>query len=417
MHPHPAVGYAPTHPLTESQMNAVDGAMSPDKLTCELVEAFNRTILGADLQCLHPGGWLNDEVLNCYFELVRRQLGVGRPNDAVPKIYIFNTHFYNKLVEMGTYDYARVRKWTARTGACDLCAMDMVFFPVGNGVHWTLAVAFVAERKIKYYDSKGGAGRSVLRHLLAYLDDEWQKTRGEGLDRDAWELVSTGRGVPQQLNNDDCGVFMSFFLTYLAQGRPLTFSQTDMPHFRKLIALSILAAMAPPAVFAALADEPEYDRLAGAGIAAGVVASVAENTVTASLATVRKARRVAIAVSRAAAAAAFQKHRRLVAESAAKAAVERAMAASAAEAVVRSLLARLAHLSARLQLVKSRIVSGDGGGFTSPTTGLSLVQLGRKRPLKRKYSGLAAGRESMEADVSLIRRSRVGPEERAPDIP
>ena len=52
--------------------------------------------------------------------------------------------------------------------------------PVHVGqMHWCLAVIFVQEKKIQYYDSMAGSGRGLLDNLLKYLVDEAKHKKNE----------------------------------------------------------------------------------------------------------------------------------------------------------------------------------------------------------------------------------------------
>lgn len=48
--------------------------------------------------------------------------------------------------------------------------------------------------------------------------------------------------VPLQQNGCDCGVFALQFAEHLSRGVDLSFSQLDMPYFRKKIAADIMAS-------------------------------------------------------------------------------------------------------------------------------------------------------------------------------
>jgi Ulp1 family protease len=234
-------------PLTRVQAEAVHRAMSPKMKARDVVEAFNVTLRGSDMQCLREGEWLTDETVNFYLQTLRQQLA-GRLHGAT--VHIYSTHFFLKLLERGTYNYANVKRWTSRIGGkCDVSSTDMLVFPIGLNGHWTLALVLMSKRKILYYDSKGGSGKHLLPYLLAYIRDELYDKKQIVLDANMWGLGSA-QSVPQQDNDDDCGVFMVFFATYLVQGRPPMFAQCDVPHLRRLMAWCLLTAQAPPEALA-----------------------------------------------------------------------------------------------------------------------------------------------------------------------
>jgi sentrin-specific protease 1 len=106
-------------------------------------------------------------------------------------------------------------------------------------MHWCLAVIFVKEKKIQYYDSMSGSGRQILNNLLEYLKDEHLKKKETPLDHSEWTLVTSTSDTPQQHNGCDCGVFSCIAADHIANGEGLTYDQSDMPYFRQRIAARI----------------------------------------------------------------------------------------------------------------------------------------------------------------------------------
>ncbi|MES1921875.1 hypothetical protein MHBO_003410 [Bonamia ostreae] len=68
-----------------------------------------------DMQCLNPGKWLNDEIINFYMGLLQKRsderMVVRKERD-----FFFNTFFYTTLTgnNMSSYHYNNVRRWTKR---------------------------------------------------------------------------------------------------------------------------------------------------------------------------------------------------------------------------------------------------------------------------------------------------------------
>jgi sentrin-specific protease 1 len=138
----------------------------------------------------------------------------------------------------------------------DVYALDKVFFPICFRGHWTLAVAFVQERRLQYYDSLGDArvanggdgGLTTLRYLERYFHDEHWDKKGR-FDPYSWTLVPHTIftvTTPQQWNGVDCAVFVSMFIDFLSRDRPLTFTQYDIINCRFRIAYSIITGRRPP---------------------------------------------------------------------------------------------------------------------------------------------------------------------------
>jgi sentrin-specific protease 1 len=176
---------------------------------------------------------------------------VASDNSPLKRRSLFhNTFFVSKLSENG-YTYTNVRRWTlertlkAKCGVKNIFELDKIVMPVNvGGMHWCLAVIYIQEKKIQYYDSMSGSGMSTLKILKRYLVEEKDNKMKEKLDPAEWTLVPTENGTPQQNNGCDCGVFTCMFADYLGAGEALNFSQADMPHFRYRVGARILEGSA-----------------------------------------------------------------------------------------------------------------------------------------------------------------------------
>ena len=73
--------------------------------------------------------------------------------------------------------------------------------------------------------------------LLRYIKDESINKFGRTFNSNDWNLVICDESnTPQQTNDYDCGVFVSMYADFLLDDIPIiTFSQSDMPNFRKMI--------------------------------------------------------------------------------------------------------------------------------------------------------------------------------------
>jgi hypothetical protein len=232
---------------------------------------FSVVVLRKDVRSLQDGTWLNDEVMNFWFELVRerrqRRIAVvaaaaaaaaaaggaddGAAAAGAPPMrqhLCWNTFFCQKLMENG-YCYKNVKRWARPNilrkkypGVDSVFDFERVLLPVHVGsVHWCAAAIFLPERRIQYYDSMAGSGMAVLRALLRWLGDESRERLGEELDEEAWTLVPTQMDeTPQQHNGCDCGAFTCTAADFLSNGEALSYSQADMPHFRRRMVCRIL---------------------------------------------------------------------------------------------------------------------------------------------------------------------------------
>lgn len=73
-----------------------------------LSQVKNATVEYKDIYKLLPATWLNDEIINFYFELLSDR---ASKDSSLPSIHCFNTFFCTTLREQG---YAKVRRWTKR---------------------------------------------------------------------------------------------------------------------------------------------------------------------------------------------------------------------------------------------------------------------------------------------------------------
>lgn len=128
---------------TEALTDADSKMTSHGRLDDEFVRKFHIPITRKDLRTLYHGRWLNDEVCNFYFELIkeRNDKAGAMPNNSgagrLPKVHIFNTHFFKLYVDRG---YDHVKRWTKKF---DLFTLDMVLIPVNlSDTHWTIIVSF-----------------------------------------------------------------------------------------------------------------------------------------------------------------------------------------------------------------------------------------------------------------------------------
>ena len=196
-----------------------------------LVEAFNMKLDRRDLRSLEPDGWVNDAVINFYFELIMED---SRSPAACLRVFAFSTFFYTKLRDSGGHH--GVRRWTKKVNLFDY---DLVIVPVHLGVHWTLAAVDLAGRRLSYYDSLGKANPECLAALASYIEEEHNAKLGEPLSTENFGL-ETLADSPRQVNSSDCGVHVMVTALMLARGKPNRFSASDMDNWRRRIMLEIL---------------------------------------------------------------------------------------------------------------------------------------------------------------------------------
>lgn len=215
--------------LTGQMEKEIKAALDGGPPTQVLVEGFRLQITRGDMATLRGLNWLNDEVINFYMNLLMERGG----QEGFPKTYTFNTFFYPKLVSGG---HPAVKRWTRRV---DIFDHQYLVIPVHLGVHWCLCVVFMQKKKICYYDSMGGSNDQCLNVVRQYLHDEsWEKKK-QKLSLSEWssEVV---KDIPQQMNGSDCGMFSCMYAETITRGAKITFTQEDMPYFRRRMVYEIL---------------------------------------------------------------------------------------------------------------------------------------------------------------------------------
>ena len=204
----------------------------------EVLRFVNAEVFGEHTQRLSPSGWLVDEVVNYYMFLLQERDALVCASDGSRKpCHFFNSFFFTKLLENGSYNYRQVKRWTKRF---DLFSRSKVFAPVNVGnMHWCMVMFDVARKEVRYFDSMGAGGEPYLKAMKRYLEDEHRTKKGSELEG-GWTLTRTTRDTPRQTNGYDCGVFASFCAHYMSLQEQLDFSQDDIQHFRIRMMVDIL---------------------------------------------------------------------------------------------------------------------------------------------------------------------------------
>lgn len=215
--------------LTGEMEDEIRRALNPNPSSETLVSGFRLNITRRDMQTLAGLNWLNDEIMNFYFEMLMAR----SKEDDYLSVHSFNTFFYPKLINSG---YASLRRWTKRV---DIFTKDLILVPVHLGMHWCLAVIDFRHQSIIFYDSMGSHNQKCLDALRDYLVAEYADKKKLEFSMTEWSYYSE-RNIPQQLNGSDCGMFACKYAEYISRDAPITFTQHDMPYFRRRMVWEIL---------------------------------------------------------------------------------------------------------------------------------------------------------------------------------
>jgi Ulp1 family protease len=133
-------------------------------------------ISGRDIHRLRRTEWLNDELINYYFAMIRQRSTnpesvlsskLRVPRKPLPRTYALSSFFFEIWAKRG---YDGVRRWTKRA-KINVFDMDRIIVPINKGgFHWVLGVVNVQEKRIEYYDSMGREGENAdNRHYLTIM--------------------------------------------------------------------------------------------------------------------------------------------------------------------------------------------------------------------------------------------------------
>lgn len=198
-----------------------------------LIEQFDIPITRKDLETLEGLNWLNDEVINFYFQMIMSR---SREIDNLPSVYVFSTFFYTKLTSSEN-SFNMLKRWTRKV---DIFSHDLILVPLHLGMHWTLCCVNCRCRSISYYDSMAGGrvnqkGELHLKAILSYLQKEHADKKKDPLPTD-WKINGVGESedvnhndrIPQQENGSDCGVFTCRFAEYISRRASFRFRQVRL---------------------------------------------------------------------------------------------------------------------------------------------------------------------------------------------
>ncbi|XP_047171108.1 ubiquitin-like-specific protease ESD4 isoform X1 [Vigna umbellata] len=234
------VPFEPFIPLTEEEEVEVTRAFSANRR--KILVAHEKSCIEVSrekFQCLRPGAWLNDEVINLYLELLKER--ERREPQKFLNCHFFNTFFYKKLISgKNGYDFKSVRRWTSQKKlGYGLHECDKIFVPIHKEIHWCLAVINKKEKKFQYLDSLKGVDTHVMKVLASYIVDEVKDKTGKDIDVSSWEKEFV-EDLPEQQNGYDCGVFMIKYADFYSRNLELCFNQEHMSYFRRRTAKEIL---------------------------------------------------------------------------------------------------------------------------------------------------------------------------------
>ncbi|XP_061681803.1 sentrin-specific protease 5-like [Syngnathoides biaculeatus] len=203
----------------QKEMARYKGALASAPVAGFMVMYNKHTLTLEDLSTLEEQNWINDQIINTYGDLIMEA--------AQHNVHFFNSFFHKQLDAKG---YEGVKRWTKKV---DLFSKWLLLIPIHLEIHWSLVTVNMATKTINYFDSQGIVFRHTADNIMKYLQSEAQEKKQTHFLK-GWK-IAINKGIPQQKNDSDCGVFVLEYCRCLSVKKPLLFSQDDMPHIRKRI--------------------------------------------------------------------------------------------------------------------------------------------------------------------------------------
>lgn len=220
-------------PINEEQREAINKAINGGSNNEVLVSRDKLNITRSDIKTLGKDEWLNDNIINCYMNLIQERSNIPT-EDNLPTVYTMNTHFVSRLIESG---YKSVERWTKRV---NIFSFNIILFPVHvNNNHWALVVVDFRQKTIRYYDSMGNTNPKVLDAIENYLKEESLSKLKKPFDIVPFKKQNV-ENIPRQDNGNDCGVFSCIFAEVISRNKQINFTQENIPYFRDRMIVEIL---------------------------------------------------------------------------------------------------------------------------------------------------------------------------------
>ncbi|XP_077440966.1 uncharacterized protein LOC144062984 [Vanacampus margaritifer] len=203
----------------QREMTRYKAALASAPVAGFMVIYNKHTLSLEDLGTLEDQNWINDQIINTYGDLIMEA--------TQHNVHFFNSFFHKQLDAKG---YEGVKRWTKKV---DLFSKWLLLIPIHLEIHWSLVTVTMATKTINYFDSQGIVFRHTADNIMKYLQSEAQEKKKTNFLK-GWKIAII-KGIPQQKNDSDCGVFVLEYCRCLSVKKPLLFSQDDMPRIRKRI--------------------------------------------------------------------------------------------------------------------------------------------------------------------------------------
>ncbi|CDW90316.1 sentrin-specific protease 8 [Stylonychia lemnae] len=176
-----------------------------------LLTYHSSTIRKSDLLCLNPQSWLNDQVINYFFEYISHEL--------IPMEYNKRIKLLDPAVVADIYMTNKKEDLIEMYGHLDLHLAELIIMPVNNNQDPTSMSSWF------YFDSSHGEysmienTAALMQNMKFVLKQEKIKETHKQPFNFGWGLSNLNQSmkieyvdnIPKQHNNYDCGIYLMSF--------------------------------------------------------------------------------------------------------------------------------------------------------------------------------------------------------------
>lgn len=167
----------------------------------------------ADIRRLHQNEMLSDNIVDFYLKALQLHLLSA---EAVANVHIFSSFFFKRLRRAD--GSLAAQSWRSRGE--ELLSKKMLFFPICERMHWSLAVVVLPSEQqrtnILYLDSQGNKKNSVFSSLKLFMNELRSCQRAQAV-ADLYAFDFHVCEVPRQHNYTDSGLYMLHIVELLCQ--------------------------------------------------------------------------------------------------------------------------------------------------------------------------------------------------------
>ena len=214
-------------PLTPQMINLIYEAKKGEGKEV-IIKKGDVLISKENLRALTGGGDLSDAESGGFLRLLEER--AEAKSDELPTVHALTSVFVFSLKTKG-YQKPRQRKVNIFDYRYILCPVNVY------RKHWTLAVIDNRRKTIFYYDSLSWSDSGHIELLKKYVAAEYEDIHGSPAPL---YDVKIDAGVPQQVGDKDCGVFMCTFAELHTRWAKFDFCQDHIPYLRNKMAWELL---------------------------------------------------------------------------------------------------------------------------------------------------------------------------------